>query len=38
MVYEALSLGKMVSTFRKIVVSSAVYELFEPEAPLKDTA
>lgn len=35
MVYDALSLGKTVSTFRKIVVSSAVYELFKPEASPK---
>jgi len=32
MVYDALLLGKMVSKFQKIVASSAVYEVFEPEA------
>jgi hypothetical protein len=37
-VYDALSLGKMVSMFPKIVVSGAVYELFEPESPPKDMA
>jgi hypothetical protein len=36
--YNALSFGKMIPTFRKIIVSSAVYDLFEPEAPSKDAA